>query len=48
MNHGRIRLIVNYDHTKEQIDYTVEALEDICRKHQVNGDQESSLLVINN
>ncbi|TFB14659.1 aminotransferase class I/II-fold pyridoxal phosphate-dependent enzyme [Filobacillus milosensis] len=35
MNQGRIRLIVNYAHTKEQIEYTVNTLEDICQKHQV-------------
>jgi len=44
MNQGRIRLIVNYNHTKEQIDYTVKVLEDVCRKHQVNGNEENSLL----
>lgn len=32
---GRIRLILNYAHTKEQIDYTVETLEKICNKHNV-------------
>jgi 8-amino-7-oxononanoate synthase len=35
MNEGRIRLILNYAHTKEQIDYTVEALERICKKYQI-------------
>ena len=30
---GRIRLILNLAHTKEQIDYTVEMLEKICKKH---------------
>ncbi|KUG04421.1 8-amino-7-oxononanoate synthase [hydrocarbon metagenome] len=35
INEGRIRLILNYAHTKEQIDYTVEALERICKKHQI-------------
>ncbi|MGE5423153.1 MAG: aminotransferase class I/II-fold pyridoxal phosphate-dependent enzyme [Ignavibacteriales bacterium] len=30
---GRIRLILNLAHTKEQIDYTVETLEKICKKH---------------
>ncbi|EGA91250.1 8-amino-7-oxononanoate synthase [Planococcus donghaensis MPA1U2] len=38
MNQGRIRLIVNYNHTKEQIDYTVKTLEDVCRKHEVNNE----------
>ncbi|TJY41753.1 aminotransferase class I/II-fold pyridoxal phosphate-dependent enzyme [Cohnella pontilimi] len=47
MNQGRIRLIVNYAHTKEQIDYTVQVLEDICRKHQVIGNKDSDLFVIN-
>lgn len=32
-NEGRIRLILNLAHTKEQIDYTVETLEKICKKH---------------
>lgn len=31
---GRIRLILNLAHTKEQIDYTVETLEKICKKHE--------------
>jgi len=35
VNEGRIRLILNYAHTKEQIDYTVETLEKICKKYQV-------------
>jgi len=30
---GRIRLILNLAHTKEQIDYTVATLEKICKKH---------------
>lgn len=30
---GRIRLILNLAHTKQQIDYTVETLEKICKKH---------------
>jgi glycine C-acetyltransferase len=30
---GRIRLILNLAHTKEQIDYTVDTLEKICKKH---------------
>ncbi len=32
---GRIRLVLNYAHTKQQIDYTVETLEKICRKYQI-------------
>jgi len=32
---GRIRLILNYSHTMEQIDYTVEVLGKICKKHQI-------------
>lgn len=35
LTEGRIRLILNYSHTKEQIDYTVEALERICKKYQI-------------
>ncbi|RNC28783.1 MAG: putative pyridoxal phosphate-dependent acyltransferase [Candidatus Dichloromethanomonas elyunquensis] len=35
INEGRIRFILNYGHTKEQIDYTVEALEKVCKKHQI-------------
>ncbi|NLO21263.1 MAG: pyridoxal phosphate-dependent aminotransferase family protein [Syntrophomonadaceae bacterium] len=35
MNEGRIRLILNHAHSKEQIDYTVEALEKICKKYQI-------------
>lgn len=46
MNQGRIRLIVNYAHTVEQIDYTVQVLEDICRKHQVIDNTDSDLLVM--
>lgn len=34
-NEGRIRLIVNYAHTKEQIDYTVLTLGEICKRHQI-------------
>jgi glycine C-acetyltransferase len=34
-NEGRIRLVLNYAHTKEQIDYTVETLEKICKKYQI-------------
>jgi glycine C-acetyltransferase len=34
-NEGRIRLVLNYAHTKEQIDYTVEILEKICKKHLI-------------
>ncbi|AIY06944.1 8-amino-7-oxononanoate synthase [Planococcus sp. PAMC 21323] len=44
MNQGRIRLIVNYNHTKEQIDYTVNALEEVCGKHQVSGIKENRLV----
>ncbi|ANU21861.1 aminotransferase class I/II-fold pyridoxal phosphate-dependent enzyme [Planococcus donghaensis] len=43
MNQGRIRLIVNYNHSKEQIDYTVNALEEICRRHQVNTEEIKQL-----
>jgi glycine C-acetyltransferase len=32
---GRIRLILNYAHTTEQIDYTAEVLEKICKKYQI-------------
>lgn len=39
MNQGRIRLIVNYAHTKEQIDYTVKVLENICQKHRIIGNE---------
>jgi glycine C-acetyltransferase len=35
VNEGRIRFILNYNHTKEQIDYTVQALEKVCRKYQI-------------
>lgn len=35
LNEGRIRLILNYAHTKEQIDYTVEILQKLCKKHQI-------------
>ncbi len=35
MNEGRIRLILNYAHSKEQIDYTVATFERICKTHQV-------------
>ncbi|MHB8126190.1 MAG: aminotransferase class I/II-fold pyridoxal phosphate-dependent enzyme [Desulfitobacteriaceae bacterium] len=35
VNEGRIRLILNYNHTKEQIDYTVEVLERVCKKYQI-------------
>lgn len=44
MKQGRIRLIVNCNHTKEQIDYTVNTLESVCRKHGVAGNQESMLV----
>ncbi|MGI2328154.1 aminotransferase class I/II-fold pyridoxal phosphate-dependent enzyme [Planococcus sp. YIM B11945] len=46
MNQGRIRLIVNCNHTKEQIDYTVNALDEVCRKHQVNENQELILAAV--
>lgn len=32
-NEGRIRLILNLAHTIQQINYTVETLEKICKKH---------------
>ncbi|MEA4926028.1 MAG: aminotransferase class I/II-fold pyridoxal phosphate-dependent enzyme [Syntrophomonadaceae bacterium] len=32
---GRIRLILNYAHTKAQIDYTVDNLERICKKYEI-------------
>lgn len=35
VNEGRIRLILNYNHTKEQLDYTVEVLERVCKKYQI-------------
>lgn len=35
VNEGRIRLVLNYAHTKEQIDYTVETLENICKSYQI-------------
>lgn len=35
VNEGRIRLILNYAHTREQIDYTVETLEKICKRYQI-------------
>jgi glycine C-acetyltransferase len=35
VNEGRIRLILNYAHTKEQIDYTVDVIERICKKYQI-------------
>ncbi len=35
VNEGRIRLILNCSHTKEQIDYTVETLEKICKEYQI-------------
>lgn len=34
-NEGRIRLLINHAHTLEQIDYTVEALEKICKKYKI-------------
>lgn len=37
MNEGRIRLILNVSHTKEQIHLTVDALERICKKYQIIG-----------
>lgn len=40
MSEGRIRLIINYAHTKEQIDYTVQKLEHICEKYQIIGGKE--------
>jgi glycine C-acetyltransferase len=33
IHEGRIRLILNRAHTKQQIDFTVETLEKICKKH---------------
>jgi len=30
---GRIRMILNLAHTKQQMDYTVDTLEKICKKH---------------
>lgn len=47
MHEGRIRLIVNYAHTKEQIDYTVQVLQEISIKHQIIGDKVSELLIGN-
>ena len=47
MNEGRIRFIINYAHTKEQIDYTVQMLEDICSKHQIIRNNANELLVNN-
>ncbi len=35
VNEGRIRFILNYNHTKAQIDYTVEVLEKVCEKYQI-------------
>jgi glycine C-acetyltransferase len=35
VNEGRIRLIINYAHTKEQIDYSVEVLEKVCKKYEI-------------
>lgn len=32
-NEGRIRFVLNLGHTKQQIDYTVDTLERICKKH---------------
>ncbi len=34
-NEGRIRLVLNNDHSKSQIDYTVDTLEKICKKYNV-------------
>lgn len=38
VHEGRIRLILNLAHTTEQIHYTVDALERICKKHEVIQD----------
>jgi len=35
VNEGRIRFILNHAHSKEQIDYTVEVLEKVCKKYQI-------------
>lgn len=35
VNNGRIRLILNYAHTKEQIDYTVQVLGEVCKKYEI-------------
>ncbi len=43
VDEGRIRLILNAAHNKEHIDTTVDALERICRKHQVIGSHEDAL-----
>jgi len=43
VHEGRIRLILNAAHTREHIDTTVEALERICRQHQVIGEREDEL-----
>jgi 8-amino-7-oxononanoate synthase len=43
VDEGRIRLILNAAHTREHIDATVEALEKVCRKHQVIGGQEDAV-----
>lgn len=41
LNEGRIRLILNFAHTKDQIDYTVDSLERICRKYEIIGTSAS-------
>lgn len=35
LNEGRIRLILNLAHTKEQIDFTVDVLERLCKKYGI-------------
>lgn len=40
LHEGRIRLILNVAHTKEQIELTVNALERICTKHEIIGNME--------
>lgn len=41
LHEGRIRLILNLSHTKDQIHFTVDALERICKRHQVIGTYSS-------
>ncbi|WP_020674687.1 aminotransferase class I/II-fold pyridoxal phosphate-dependent enzyme [Geopsychrobacter electrodiphilus] len=43
VDEGRIRLILNAAHTREHIHATVEALETVCKRHQVIGGQEDSV-----
>ncbi len=43
VDEGRIRLILNAAHRKEHIDATVDALERVCRKHQVIGSHEDTV-----